>query len=654
MPCTELQVFASRCYHKPPEVGTDPSGPPRIAAGPEDSDFFPSFPAFWKFSVGHWENPALRSLLLEWQERYGADLNLVLFAAWYPADLSSDAWRVLHNASGIWQNNVVTRIRKIRKKARALSWPEGYAALLQLELRSEYYESQYLLYHAQRFPTGSGAEYFQLPAVHDIDAAIARTRFSRRLYYLYPRIPAQEVKEAERLLQTGVEDLSTLPARFHSIPPDQKEYSMKFETQAIHAGFQPDPTTKAVAVPIYQTTSYAFDDTQHGADLFDLKVAGNIYTRIMNPTTDVLEQRVAALEGGVGALAFASGMAAITASILTLAQAGNNIVTTSTLYGGTYNLFAHTLPRYGIDVRFADPRNIEAMRALIDAKTSALFCESIGNPAGNVADIAALAELAHHSGVPLIVDNTVPSPYLCRPFEHGADIVVHALTKYMGGHGTTIGGILVDSGNFPWADHAERFPGLTEPDQSYHGVTYTEAFGAAAYIGRARVVPLRNMGAAISPFNSFLILQGIETLPLRMDRHCENALAVAHFLQGHPAVSWVSYAGLPDHPDYPMVQRYLGGKASSILSFGVRSSAAGRIAGGQFIDALQLITRLVNIGDAKSLACHPATTTHRQLSAEELIQAGVREDMVRLSVGIEHIDDILSDLDQALGKVDSV
>lgn len=423
---------------------------------------------------------------------------------------------------------------------------------------------------------------------------------------------------------------------------------MRFETRAIHAGFQPDPTTRAVAVPIYQTTSYAFDDTQHGADLFDLKVPGNIYTRIMNPTTDVLEQRVAALEGGVGALAFASGMAAITAGVMTLAESGQNIVTTSTLYGGTYNLFAHTLPRYGIEVRFAAPGDIGAMRGLMDSGTRAVFCESVGNPAGNVADLAALAGLAHDHGVPLVVDNTVPSPYLCRPFEHGADIVVHSLTKYMGGHGTTIGGVLVDSGRFPWADHAERFPGLTQPDPSYHGVTYTDAFGPAAYIGRARVVPLRNMGAAISPFNSFQILQGIETLALRMDRHCDNATAVARFLDEHPDVGWVSYAGLPTHPDHALTQRYLGGRAAGILSFGVNSPSGGREAGGRFIDALNLVTRLVNIGDAKSLACHPATTTHRQLSAEELERAGVHEDMVRLSVGIEHIDDILEDLDQAL------
>ncbi|TVQ92019.1 MAG: aminotransferase class I/II-fold pyridoxal phosphate-dependent enzyme [Chromatiaceae bacterium] len=421
---------------------------------------------------------------------------------------------------------------------------------------------------------------------------------------------------------------------------------MKLETLAIHAGFTPDPTTKAVATPIYQTTSYAFDDTQHGADLFDLKVAGNIYTRIMNPTSDVLEQRVAALEGGIGALALASGMAAVTNSILTIAQAGDNIIASATLYGGTYNLFAHTLPRLGIEVRLVTPNDTDAVAARIDDRTRAVFCESIGNPAGNVADIAALAAVAHHQGVPLIVDNTVPSPYLCRPFEHGADIVVHALTKYMGGHGTTIGGVLVDSGRFPWVAHAERFGMLTEPDVSYHGVVYTEALGPAAYIGRARVVPLRNMGSAISPFNSFLILQGIETLHVRMDRHCENAMAVANYLKDHPSVEWVRYAGLPDSPDYALVQRYMdGARASSILSFGIKG---GRAAGARFIDALQLAVRLVNIGDAKTLACHPATTTHRQLGPDELASAGVSEDLVRLSIGIEHIDDIIADLDQAL------
>lgn len=422
---------------------------------------------------------------------------------------------------------------------------------------------------------------------------------------------------------------------------------MKLDTIAVHGGYTPDPTTKAVAVPIYQTTSYAFDDTQHGADLFDLKVQGNIYTRIMNPTTDVLEKRVAALEGGIGALGLASGMAAITYAIMTIAEAGNNIVSASTLYGGTYNLFAHTLPQYGIDVRFADYRDPEAFERLIDDKTKAIFCESVGNPLGNITDFEKLAEVAHRHGIPLIVDNTVPSPYLCRPFEHGADIVVHALTKYLGGHGNSIGGTIVDSGKFPWAEHKERFRRLNEPDVSYHGVVYTEALGPAAYIGRARVVPLRNTGAAISPFNSFLILQGIETLALRMERICDNALRVAQFLKGHPKVNWVNYAGLEDHPDKKLVDKYMGGKASGILTFGVKGGSAG---GARFQDALQLVTRLVNIGDAKSLACHPASTTHRQLSPEELEKAGVSEDMVRLSIGIEHIDDILEDLDQALAK----
>ncbi|MBL3599604.1 MAG: bifunctional O-acetylhomoserine aminocarboxypropyltransferase/cysteine synthase [gamma proteobacterium endosymbiont of Lamellibrachia anaximandri] len=420
---------------------------------------------------------------------------------------------------------------------------------------------------------------------------------------------------------------------------------MKLETLAIHAGYEPEPTTKAVAVPIYQTTSYAFDSTQHGADLFDLKVQGNIYTRIMNPTSDVLEKRVAALEGGIGALALASGMSAITYAIFTIAESGDNIVTTSTLYGGTFNLFAHTLPQLGIEVRFAAPNDIDGMAALIDDRTKAVFCESIGNPAGNVADLAATADMAHAHGVPVIVDNTVPTPYLCRPFEHGCDIVVHALTKYMGGHGTSIGGALVDSGKFPWAEHKERFNRLNEPDISYHGVVYTEALGEAAYIGRARVVPLRNMGAAISPFNSFQILQGIETLPVRMDRHCENALSVAKHLQSHEQIEWVRYAGLDESPDKALVDKYMNGRASSILSFGIKG---GSLAGAKFIDALQLAVRLVNIGDAKTLACHPATTTHRQLNPEEMERAGVSEDLVRLSVGLEHIDDILADIDQAL------
>ncbi|MFD3300969.1 bifunctional O-acetylhomoserine aminocarboxypropyltransferase/cysteine synthase [Aquipseudomonas alcaligenes] len=420
---------------------------------------------------------------------------------------------------------------------------------------------------------------------------------------------------------------------------------MKLETLAIHAGYSPDPTTKAVAVPIYQTSSFAFDDTQHGADLFDLKVAGNIYSRIMNPTNAVLEERVAALEGGVGALAVASGMAAITYAIQTVAEAGDNIVSVAKLYGGTYNLLAHTLPRFGIQTRFAAHDDIAALEALIDDKTKAVFCESIGNPAGNIVDIQALADAAHRHGVPLIVDNTVATPILCRPFEYGADIVVHSLTKYIGGHGTSIGGIVVDSGKFPWADNQARFPLLNTPDPSYHGVTYTEAFGPAAFIGRCRVVPLRNTGAALSPFNAFLILQGLETLALRMERHCENALKVAQYLQSHPQVAWVNYAGLADHPEHALAQRYMGGKPAAILSFGIQG---GQEAGARFIDALKLVVRLVNIGDAKSLACHPASTTHRQLNDEELQKAGVPRDMVRLSIGIEHFDDIRADLEQAL------
>ena len=425
---------------------------------------------------------------------------------------------------------------------------------------------------------------------------------------------------------------------------------MKIETIAVHGGYTPDPTTKSVAVPIYQTVAYAFDNTQHGADLFDLKVAGNIYTRIMNPTNAVLEARVAAMEGGIGALAMASGMAAITAAIQTIAEAGDNIISTATLYGGTYNLFAHTFPQQGIEVRFADANDPASFAKLIDERTKAIYCESVGNPLGNITDIEALAIVAHGAGVPLIVDNTVSSPYLCRPFEHGADIVVHSLTKYMGGHGTTIGGIIVDSGKFPWAMHKTRFKRLNEPDVSYHGVVYTEALGAAAYIGRARVVPLRNMGAALSPMASFQILQGIETLPLRMDRICENALKVATHLKSHAKVGWVNYAGLADHSDHGLVKKYMGGRASGIISFGLKASDSLE-AGARFQDALQLFTRLVNIGDAKSLACHPASTTHRQLNPAELAKAGVKPDMVRLSIGIEHIDDLLADLEQALAAV---
>ncbi len=422
---------------------------------------------------------------------------------------------------------------------------------------------------------------------------------------------------------------------------------MKFETQAIHAGFKDDPTTNAVAVPIYQTTSYSFRDTQHGADLFNLAEPGNIYTRIMNPTNDVLEQRVAQLEGGIGALAVPSGMAAITAAIQTVASAGDNIVSVSQLYGGTYNFFAHSLPNQGIEVRMAAGEDIDALEALIDDNTKALFCESIGNPAGNIVDLKALSDMAHKHGVPVIVDNTVATPILCRPFEHGADIVIHSLTKYIGGHGTTVGGIIVDSGKFPWKDNP-RFPAFNEPDPSYHGLVYAEALGEAAFIGRARVVPLRNMGAAISPFNAFLILQGLETLALRIERHTQNALSVAEYLNAHDAVEWVNYAGLESDEYHQLAKRYVGGKPSGILSFGIKG---GEAAGAQFIDALQLIKRLVNIGDAKSLACHPASTTHRQLNDEELKATGTSREMVRISVGIEHIDDIIADIDQALAAV---
>jgi O-acetylhomoserine (thiol)-lyase len=425
-----------------------------------------------------------------------------------------------------------------------------------------------------------------------------------------------------------------------------------FSTLSVHGGYTPEPTTKAVAVPIYQTVAYAFDSAQHGADLFDLKVPGNIYTRIMNPTQDVLEQRLAALEGGIAALALASGQAAVTYSILTIAEAGDNIVASSALYGGTYNLFAHTLPQYGIEVRFADYRDAQSFAPLIDAKTKAVFVESLGNPQGNVTDFERIAEVAHQHGIPLIVDNTVPTPYLCRPFQHGADIVVHSLTKYLGGHGTSIGGAIVDSGKFPWAEHKQRFRRLNEPDVSYHGVVFTEALGPAAYIGRARVVPLRNTGAAISPFNAFLILQGIETLSLRMQRISESALLVAEHLKRHPKVAWVNYAGLEVHPDHGLVRKYLSGKASGLLTFGVKGPAGeARERGARFLDALGLFTRLVNIGDVRSLATHPASTTHRQLSAAELEKAGVTEDTVRLSIGIEDLEDLIADLDAALAAV---
>lgn len=419
---------------------------------------------------------------------------------------------------------------------------------------------------------------------------------------------------------------------------------MKKETLSIHAGYQTDPTTKSVAVPIYQTVAYEFDDAQHGADLFNLAVPGNIYTRIMNPTNDVLEQRIAALEGGVAALAVSSGMAAINYSILTLAEAGDNIVTTPQLYGGTYTLFAHMLPKQGIEVRFADSDQAADIEKLIDGKTKAVFCETIGNPAGNIVDIETVAAVAHKHGVAVIVDNTVATPMLCTPIEYGADVVVHAMTKYIGGHGNSIGGIIVDSGKFPWADHAERYPVLTQPEPAYHGVVYTEALGPAAYIGRARTVPLRNTGAALSPFNAFLIAQGMETLGLRMERHCENALAVANYLQNHDKVEWVSFAGLESDPGHALAQKYFNGKPASLMTFGIKG---GFEAGVKFYDQLQMIKRLVNIGDAKSLACHPASTTHRQLTEEEQLRAGVRPETIRISVGIEHIDDIVADLEQA-------
>ena len=420
---------------------------------------------------------------------------------------------------------------------------------------------------------------------------------------------------------------------------------MKDETLAIHAGYQTEPTTHAVATPIYQTVAYEFDNAQHGADLFNLAVPGNIYSRIMNPTCDVLEQRVAALEKGIGALAVSAGSAAINYAILNLAEAGDNIVTVPQLYGGTYTLFAHMLPKLGIEVRFAASDSVAALEKLIDSRTKAVFFETIGNPAGNIVDLAAVTAMARSHGVATIADNTVATPVLLKPIEHGVDIVVHSLTKYMGGHGTTLGGIIVDSGGFPWAEHAQRYAAINSPEPSYHGVVYTEAMGPAAYIGRARTVPLRNTGAALSPFNAFQLLQGIETLPLRMERHCDNAQAVAEHLQKHQRVDWVKFAGLPSDDYHALAQRYMGGRASSIMTFGVKG---GFDAGVKFYDALKLFKRLVNIGDAKSLACHPASTTHRQLNEAEQKAVGVTPAAIRLSVGIEAIDDILEDLDQAL------
>ncbi|MDG1095951.1 MAG: aminotransferase class I/II-fold pyridoxal phosphate-dependent enzyme [Methylophilaceae bacterium] len=420
---------------------------------------------------------------------------------------------------------------------------------------------------------------------------------------------------------------------------------MKLESIALHHGYESEKTTKAATTPIYQTTSFTFDDTKHGADLFDLKVEGNIYTRIMNPTNGVLEQRVAEMEGGIAALSLASGMAAITYAIQCITRTGDNIVSTNQLYGGTYNLFAHSFPQQGINVKMVDGADFKAIDAAIDEKTKALYCESIGNPLGNIIDLKELADIAHKHGIPLIVDNTVPTPYLCRPINFGADIVIHSLTKYMGGHGTTIGGVIVDSGKFDWAKEPKKYPMLNEPDPSYHGVVYTEALGPAAFIGRCRVVPLRNTGAALSPHSAFLIMQGLETLGLRIKQHCENALTLAKYLEGHESVEWVNYAALPNDKYNVLCKKITNGQASGIISFGIKG---GIQAGTKFIDALQMILRLVNIGDAKSLACHPASTTHRQLNPEELALAGVSEDMIRISVGIEHIDDIIQDVEQAI------
>jgi O-acetylhomoserine (thiol)-lyase len=422
---------------------------------------------------------------------------------------------------------------------------------------------------------------------------------------------------------------------------------MRNETIAIHAGYDPDPATKSVAVPIYQTVAYAFDSADHGAALFNLEAEGFRYSRIANPTSAVLEKRVAELEGGVAALAVASGQAALHFAFVNVADSGGNIVSAPQLYGTTHTLLNYVLPRQGITGRFAKSDRPEAIEALIDDDTKAVFCETVGNPAGNVCDIEAIAEVAHRHGVPLIVDNTVATPILLKPIEHGADIVVHSLTKFLGGHGTSMGGAIVDSGRFPWVKHPTRFKSFCEPDQSYHGLVYAEAFGATAYIERARSIYQRTMGSVLSPFNAFLLLQGIETVALRVERHVENARKVAEYLRADPRVAWVNYAGFPDSPYYPLVQKYLAGRASSLFTFGIKG---GMEAGKTFYDALGLITRLVNIGDAKSLACHPASTTHRQMSSEEQRAAGILPETIRLSIGIEHIADIIEDIDQALDR----
>jgi O-acetylhomoserine (thiol)-lyase len=426
---------------------------------------------------------------------------------------------------------------------------------------------------------------------------------------------------------------------------------MKSDTVAVHGGYETEPTTKAVAVPIYQTVAYEFDSADHGAALFNLEVEGHRYSRISNPTTAVLERRVAELEGGVEALCVSSGQAALNYAVLNLAGMGSNIVSIPQLYGTTHTLFAHVLPSQGVNVRFAESDRAEAIEKLIDEGTRAIFCESIGNPAGNICDIEALAAVAARHGIPLIVDNTVATPILLRPIDYGADIVVHSLTKFMGGHGTTLGGAIVDSGRFPWREHARRFPMFKEPDPSYHGLIYTEHFGEAAYIARCRSVYLRTTGAVLAPMSAFLLLQGIETVALRVERHVENARRVAEFLRRDSRVEWVNYAGFADNPYHALAQKYFGGRACSLLTFGI---AGGLEAGKMFYDALKLFKRLVNMGDAKSLACHPASTTHRQMSAQEQVKAGVRPEMIRLSVGIEHIDDILADLGQALAAAQSL
>jgi O-acetylhomoserine (thiol)-lyase len=423
---------------------------------------------------------------------------------------------------------------------------------------------------------------------------------------------------------------------------------MRLETIATHGGYEVDPTTKAVAVPIYQTVAYAFDSAEHGAALFNLEVEGNIYSRIGNPTTAVLERRVAALEGGIGALSVSSGAAAINYAVTNITEHGTNVVSVPQLYGATYTLFAHVLRKQGIDVRFAASDTAAAVSRLIDENTRAVYCESVGNPMGNVVDIEALASAAHKRGLPLIVDNTVATPVLLRPIEHGADVVVHSLTKFIGGHGTTMGGIIVDSGKFPWDDHAQRFAMLTDPEPAYHGVIYTKQYGASAYIARCRTVCQRNTGSVLSPLSAFLLLQGVETLPLRIERHVENARKVAEYLRAHSKVEWINYVGFPESPYYALAQKYLGGRCSSLMTFGVRG---GFEAGRKFFDALKLFKRLVNLGDVKSLVCHPASTTHRQLTPDELRMVGVTPEMIRLSVGIEHIGDILDDLTQAMDKM---